>query len=657
MLSMLKKYYLENRIVLWSITGLLVLFLIDLYKATANVPLMDYWWYISLFTEKLFSGSISFSDIWGYRTEIHRLPIELLLFLINMAYFHLNVQIEIYLGAIIIAINSMYIYNIFVKTSPMLPRNYRVYRNYMYIFIAIAFFNYNQWEITAVEFSMIFMLKILFFLIVFRSIDKLLLNTEDQKQFIIQKCILIMITICLFASGYFPALIGVITITITINFLLSYQEQKHYVKYYVFIFLSMFLASWIYLFGMIGAVSTDHPLIPFLKDIFNGNLFKGFEVLLSSSITQVFPINLPFVGIALLFIYIIVIYLFFRKKLYKQTFMPIMLIFYTVLIMCEIYFGRESTFGIGGLVASRYVVDTNLGIIGSLWILIEIFVEGWSRKTIFKEKIKSIIAIIMILFITMGLIASCVIESGTATTKRQRSEKLINVMLNKISISEDDLGGLICPIKTNEFQNGVKLMKEYKLGVFETNLSYEKDIDIIYKNYEVRNFLYCNDNNWTNGVANLWGAAFLAYNSSEAREQLKVGKTITFCDGTKREITQIIESGYTMVVYLQGAPLNARKVGYPNQFNIGPHENYIFDCNDNNWVNGVAKSWGAAFLVLNSSETKEQLSVGKTIMFCDGTKREISKVEENGNIIVVFLEGVPLDGKMVGYPNQFSISP
>lgn len=81
------------------------------------------------------------------------------------------------------------------------------------------------------------------------------------------------------------------------------------------------------------------------------------------------------------------------------------------------------------------------------------------------------------------------------------------------------------------------------------------------------------------------------------------------------------------------------------------------DCTDGNWVNGIARSWATAFFIFNSFHAKKELTVGKKITFADGTTREIVSTKETGDSLIVFLDGAPLDGTVVGYPKKFTVHP
>jgi len=79
---------------------------------------------------------------------------------------------------------------------------------------------------------------------------------------------------------------------------------------------------------------------------------------------------------------------------------------------------------------------------------------------------------------------------------------------------------------------------------------------------------------------------------------------------------------------------------------------------DNSWVNGIAKTWETAFFVHYTIQAQRDLVAGKKVTFSDGTVREIVRQERSpdGGSLWVFLDGAPLDGKLVGYPNIIKVS-
>lgn len=74
------------------------------------------------------------------------------------------------------------------------------------------------------------------------------------------------------------------------------------------------------------------------------------------------------------------------------------------------------------------------------------------------------------------------------------------------------------------------------------------------------------------------------------------------------------------------------------------------DTTNNEWVNGVARDWATGFFVKNTQEAARDFAVGKKVLLADGSIRAVTGNRINGGDLIVFLEGSPLDGKLVGYP-------
>jgi hypothetical protein len=79
-----------------------------------------------------------------------------------------------------------------------------------------------------------------------------------------------------------------------------------------------------------------------------------------------------------------------------------------------------------------------------------------------------------------------------------------------------------------------------------------------------------------------------------------------------------------------------------------------FDLTDQNWINGVAIKW-AGFFVRNTVPNRYKLTRGKKIQFADGQIRTITRQEDGGAYLNIFLDGLPLDGNIVGFPHKIEV--
>lgn len=79
---------------------------------------------------------------------------------------------------------------------------------------------------------------------------------------------------------------------------------------------------------------------------------------------------------------------------------------------------------------------------------------------------------------------------------------------------------------------------------------------------------------------------------------------------------------------------------------------------DTHWVKGIARAWAAAFFIPApiNAKTRRDFAVGRKVTFSNGTIRTIVKLEDNASNLIVHVDGMPLDGNVVGYPQEMKIA-
>jgi len=76
------------------------------------------------------------------------------------------------------------------------------------------------------------------------------------------------------------------------------------------------------------------------------------------------------------------------------------------------------------------------------------------------------------------------------------------------------------------------------------------------------------DDNWVKGIAKNWATAFFVQDSLKAKSDFAIGRKVTFADGTTRSIIQLKENAGSLIVYLDGAPLDGNTIGYPKEIKV-----------------------------------------------------------------------------------------
>ena len=162
----------------------------------------------------------------------------------------------------------------------------------------------------------------------------------------------------------------------------------------------------------------------------------------------------------------------------------------------------------------------------------------------------------------------------------------------------------------------------------------------------------CTDKNWVNGVARNWTTAFFLKYSSAAETDFAVGKLVLLADGTMRTIQDVRRDNNNLIVLLDGAPLDGRKVGYPHY--IRP----IYaasDRTDANWLHGMSREGANAFVMKYSAGAELYFAPLKKVVFANGQWRNIVRTQRNtDSSLTVFFDGPAISGDAYGFPHPIA---
>jgi peptidoglycan/LPS O-acetylase OafA/YrhL len=89
---------------------------------------------------------------------------------------------------------------------------------------------------------------------------------------------------------------------------------------------------------------------------------------------------------------------------------------------------------------------------------------------------------------------------------------------------------------------------------------------------------------------------------------------------------------------------------------IDKYSEQPFNFTDSNWVGGVGINF-SGFFVTNNIENRGHYQKGKLVKFSNGEVREILNISQSatGIFLNVHVNGNPLDGKKVGFPNKIKV--
>lgn len=462
------KKYNENRIFIWSLLFALLLQLIYLSIASTNVPIMDYWKYINMFVEKMNTGGISFADLWQ-NDGIHRSPLQFLYFVLNVRFFNMNAQVEIYLGAFLMALIVMMLYYTF-KREIGCKSSYVTELGGICIILFV--FNLNQYEIINEQFALSFASRIILFVLSYLLTNSLLHDLNRLKKYTFELSVFYVFVILSVGSGFFPAYVMAIGMTIFLHFILNFRIDKYlFIKQYLMLYFALLLGSIIYLYGAFGETSqisqNSLSLFMFVKNFIIGSLTMlgvcvlGFE----------FSVKVTFIVGCIIGILIIVsICLYFKREYYKKSYLPILFYGYSAGVMGLVYLGRSARFGLDYAYSPRYVGESNFVLYALIWIVFMYISEQLEAKDIRSKSLNVLVKTILIscvIFICLGILNSDYKEWKIAPYRKIYGQNLVQSIFEVDTLEEKDF--VAFQAEEDVVRSGIDIMKKYDLGVFYYN--------------------------------------------------------------------------------------------------------------------------------------------------------------------------------------------
>lgn len=460
MTKKIQSYYDKNKIFLYGLAVVLFFQIKYLMDTTVNLPVMDYWTYLNAFAEKCFHGSISSADLWANFTS-HRAPFQYLCYIISLLHFDGNSLVGIYAGCVISGMVCLLIYKLMKKCL-----GEGKLAQISTLLMLVIFLNFNRWEIITLEFSLAFAVRIGLYFFVFHLIDNWCLLKEKYYAYLWEIGVFIFVTILFFSSSYFPGMVLAIAAAMFFEFIRT--RDILFFKKSIGIGLFVVLATGVYLYDLNMGISSGNTEI--FSVSFLISLVKGSLIMLASSICHVSilekmdPYYYLLGGIVMLF-YIVAMLLFWKRKYYKITYIPLMLMLYSLGIIATVCFARGAENNLLYLASSRYTYETGMGLLGVAFVCI-LEAADWfknRRKDCLKRYILSVVILCGVLG---GIIFSAKVEWDVAPYRKIYMENLQEMALHIDAYSDEELAGFQAN-SPELVRDGIELMKKYELGIFK----------------------------------------------------------------------------------------------------------------------------------------------------------------------------------------------
>lgn len=440
-------------------------FSIYLSRATANVPHMDYWLYMNSLVEKMFHGGVTVDDLWT-GNGVHRSPLQLFIFLCNVRLFGYNAQIEVALGAVFSLLVALLVYREYKNNWMANFSNEKKLLFFVSLFgVLVAMFSLNQWEMITTEFYFSLEIRIISFWVSFIITNQLLKNKEKYGKYAIEIAIVYVFVICICAGAYFGACMLSIIFAIIFDFCLE-KEKKKYMGTYFTLLAGLFVGTIIYMYNLNLGVSTGGLTIDFdfVKDFLSGFvLLQGASVFgfANFSLKQMFVM-----GLIICFIHLLCVVTYFYNKMYKVSYIPMLLGAYVVCFYMQIFISRGMQFDLTYLTSSRYVCDTLWFSVADIWILTAILQQCKVNNVVLKmQSIKQAFLTLCLLSIIFFNVYSNCLEWKRAPYIKNYYNSVISLIERIDTLTEDEFS--IFGYDSEIIKNDVRIMKKYHLGTFK----------------------------------------------------------------------------------------------------------------------------------------------------------------------------------------------
>jgi len=465
----------NNLLVISSIIIFLFLTIIYIELRFVDVFFLDGLMMVPI-VDKYFRHILSFKDIvqqWGE----HRLIGYSLIYLTNAIVFKLNLKIEAYIFMLVYLLNTIIIYinykNLFEKQFSK-----RLKLLIQISYLPIVFFTFSLVHPVGHFMTTQFVVGTLIFIISSIYFNQICLNQEEKYSSLIFMG-LITIYVFIFSGAYFGGALFSF-LTCLLFYLIVNKKRKLNFKLIITIFYFLIIiAAYLYLTPTnIQGVGEFSDKITW----FFGNSIETFKSLIAGLSSTVLDQNtymerlknngiLLFANGSILFllgIWSIVRYI--KLKMYKVTYLPLILISYNVGAILTIRLGRVN----GGWewpTNMWYTFHYYFYLIGIFWIInFDIFKTiGQKRKislsTFYSNKK------ILIYLIFVGYIFIIQMISNFFQVRRAFSEHHYYEARRQVMLFPDDQSLDLLLWTRNESKKAIKIMKKYHLSVFRKDLS------------------------------------------------------------------------------------------------------------------------------------------------------------------------------------------
>ena len=396
-----------KKIAFWALFLVMAAHLILYVGTTANPFLRsDGWFFVSDFLIPFYEGNFGFSDLYVVRNAAdHVQPLHRILFIINAILFDLDFRYEAVLGALFAVVLAGMMCLHFKKTHGIteFPKDLTLG---MLAVVALVFSLNStitfRWSLPAIGFMPVF-LNVGFFIYLSNCIVK----NEGSGILLVTLGFLV-----LFVGDDVSVLVMIVAVLVLL--VAAFVQKKNHIWKYLIIIMSMVAAYQLFKGYMVSEYvgNGNKSVILNCVEYYIENwdvIYKVIAAPFSDSFIHQMHLSMYpdikegvslFMGYALIFLHLYTWYVFFKYKLYKKSYLPVMLMLYSYALTAGIMMYRVPDFGVNYIHSPRYVKTYQIGLWGCAWGLLSLYaVKGVTSSYVKLYKNVLYVAVFLIMLV------------------------------------------------------------------------------------------------------------------------------------------------------------------------------------------------------------------------------------------------------------------
>lgn len=350
--------------------------LVFIWGATNRAIIEDQWYFLPM-VQDYFTGQFHLFSLWMTHSQ-HRTPGYKLLFLLNAIYFKLDMRLETVLGLVALAATLLLLMRRFRNALPRTASPGAALFGLLSITLLAC--NLNQWANLVYSLTALAgYVSVLCFVAIWLALDTRL-RRGGSWYGLLALCLGLAFTLLAFAAGMGPAFIASLIVVPASVLWSEGRLEPAAVRLLAWVSLCAVVCEVLY--WCTGGIHLSTPHAPSFLDIGASHPGQVLQFLVLSYAASLVPADAMekhfpvlghdlglLVGFLVICLYAACAYWYLRLKLWKSSYLPAFLMAFSTLFILSTLVTRLPTAGVQGSVAPRYVLYSQLGLIGCLWIL------------------------------------------------------------------------------------------------------------------------------------------------------------------------------------------------------------------------------------------------------------------------------------------------